>query len=71
MEDFHLGELTRSPVAVWAVFVVSLVVMIATAVPRVLGPIGTGIAGWLEKRREQRALARAADLEDLERQNVH
>lgn len=55
-------------ILVYATLAVSLVVLVASKVPAVLGPLGAGLARWQASRREARVMAGAADLADLVRQ---
>lgn len=71
MEPDDITRLTQSPIAVWLVIAVMFLIMIASAVPKILGPIGTGIAEWGQRRRAERAARDDADVADLRRQNDH
>ena len=71
MEPDDITRLTSSPIVVWIVIVIMLLGMIASAVPKVLGPIGTGIAEWSARRRAERAARIGADIADLTRENAH
>lgn len=71
MEPDDITRLTQSPIAVWLVIIIMFLIMIASAVPKILGPIGTGIAQWGQRRRAERAERDDADIADLRRQNTH
>ena len=56
------------PILVYVSLAVAVLLVIAQAVPKVLGPIGTGLAEWSRVRREKRIEARSADMIDVQRQ---
>lgn len=56
------------PILVYVSLVVAVLLVIAQAVPKILGPIGTGMAEWARTRREKRIETRQADMIDVQRQ---
>ena len=56
------------PVMIYATLIVGVLLVISQAVPKILGPIGTALQGWSQRRREARIEARSADLVDIQRQ---
>lgn len=62
-------DAASSPIMVYAAIIFGVLIAAATAVPKILGPIGTGIAKWAEQRRQERIAQDDADIRDLKRQN--
>lgn len=56
------------PLMVYAAVAVALLVLVASAVPKILGPIGKGLADWSRSRREARIASEDADMADVQRQ---
>src|SRR5690625_2590389 len=56
------------PILVYVSLAVAVLLVIAQAVPKELGPIGTGMIEWSRQRREARIEARSADMIDVQRQ---
>lgn len=56
------------PIMVYVSLAVAVLLVIAQAVPKILGPIGTGMSEWSRTRREKRIEAREADMIDVQRQ---
>ena len=56
------------PILVYVSLVVAVLLVIAQAVPKILGPIGTGLTEWARARREKRIESREADMIDVQRQ---
>lgn len=55
-------------ILVWVTLGASVVVLVVSKVPQILGPIGAGLSRWQKDRREARVATGAADLADLTRQ---
>lgn len=60
--------MSDSPIVVYVTIAVGVVLVVAQAVPKILGPIGTGVQTWSRSRREQRIADEAADMADVQRQ---
>lgn len=56
------------PLMVYVSLAVAVLLVIAQAVPKILGPIGTGMTEWSRQRREKRIETRKADMIDVQRQ---
>lgn len=59
--------LAHSPVIIWASVILGVAVLVATTVPKILGPLGTGLAEWAARRRQQRIDGDDADLAEAAR----
>ena len=60
--------MSEHPILVYVSLVVAVLLVIAQAVPKILGPIGTGMTEWSRQRREKRIETREADMIDVQRQ---
>lgn len=60
--------MAEHPIMVYVSLAVAVLLVIAQAVPKILGPIGTGLTEWSRQRREKRIEAREADMIDVQRQ---
>lgn len=60
--------MSEQPILVYISLIAAVLVVIAQAVPQVLGPLGKGLTEWARSRREKRIEAREADLIDVQRQ---
>ncbi|WP_152353338.1 hypothetical protein [Brachybacterium subflavum] len=60
--------MSDSPVVVYVTIAVGVLLVIAQAVPKILGPLGTGVQAWSRSRREKRIADEAADMADVQRQ---
>ena len=60
--------MSEHPLMVYVSLAVAVLLVIAQAVPKILGPIGTGLTEWSRQRREKRIEAREADMIDVQRQ---
>ena len=60
--------MNEHPLMVYVSLAVAVLLVIAQAVPKILGPIGTGLTEWSRQRREKRIEAREADMIDVQRQ---
>lgn len=60
--------MSEHPILVYVSLVVAVLLVIAQAVPKILGPIGTGLTEWARARREKRIETREADMIDVQRQ---
>lgn len=56
------------PAMIYATLVVGVLLVISQAIPKILGPIGTALQSWAQRRRENRIEARSADMIDVQRQ---
>ena len=61
------SELTGSPILVWFGIVVSVTVAVATAAPKVLGPLGEAWAAWAEQKRERANMLDNEDIRERDR----
>ena len=60
-----LPDVTQSPVIVWVTIAVFAAVVIAQAVPKVLGPVGTALREWTASKQRATSEATDARLESL------
>lgn len=60
--------MSEHPILVYVSLAVAVLLVIAQAVPKILGPIGTGMTEWARARREKRIETREADMIDVQRQ---
>lgn len=60
--------MVEHPILVYVSIVIAILLVIAQAVPKILGPLGTGMSEWARVRREKRIEARQADMIDVQRQ---
>lgn len=56
------------PVMIYATLVVGVLLLIAQAAPKILGPLGKAAVEWSRSRRENRIAREQADLVDVQRQ---
>ena len=56
------------PILIYLSLIVSALLLLSQAVPKVLGPLGKGLTDWARSRRERRIESHQADLIDIQRQ---
>lgn len=71
MDPSSISGVMASPAVVYAGIVVMILIMVASAVPKILGPFGKSVQEWQDRRRAERAAKIGADISDAQRQIEH
>lgn len=60
--------MNEQPILIYVTLVISILLVVSQAIPKILGPLGTAMTDWTQRRREARIEARSADMIDVQRQ---
>lgn len=60
-----VGQVVESPVTTWVTIVVGAVVIIAMALPKVLGPLTNGLSTWAESQRRRSSESEDARINEM------
>jgi len=66
--DTTIPDLNQSPVALWVLTILFILVSISAAIPKILGPLANSWKEWVDTRRRLASEADDADIREKNRQ---